>query len=408
MRFDLHLGKLRNGVRLLTIPLEGAESVVTMVLVKTGSRNETNEQLGISHVLEHMVFKGTKKYPTPLVLASTVDSLGAEFNAFTGKEYTGFYIKSAAEYLDQSLDVLAEMTLHPQLREADLEREKGVIIEEIRMYADQPRERVAEEFENLLFQGSNLGRLIIGSPETVRNVHSQDLKQYMDQWYRGENFLVMAVGKVNPPEVTKKIERLFSSAPKSQLKPYVDKGRFGSKKELRIQKKTEQTHFVVGVPGLSANDKRIAIEMVLSTILGGNMSSRLFVEVREKRGLAYYVGTTREHFYDVGYFAARAGVKKNQFEEALKVVKKEMFALADTLKNEEITRAKKYLLGKITLSLEDPMGVVRWFGGHLVRGLEIDQPDEYMAKIKAVQPEEVKKLAQELFQPANLRLAVIE
>ncbi len=407
MRFKLVKGELENKLRFLLVPMEETESVVAMVLVKTGSRNESNEKLGISHVLEHMVFKGTEKYPTPLSLATTVDSLGADFNAFTGKEYTGFYIRSASEYIDRSLDVLAEMVLRPKLRQEDLEREKGVIIEEIRMYADQPRERVGEEFENLLFQGSNLGRLIIGSPETVQGVSSSGLREYMEKWYRGGNFLVMVAGKIDLPQVKAKLEELFSPALKGELAPYVDEGKIGSQKELFIEKKTEQTHFVLGVPGLSAADKRLPVEMVLSTILGGNMSSRLFVEVREKRGLAYYVGTVTEHFYDTGYLAARAGVKKEKYAQALEVVRNEMLNLADSLKKEEVEKAKKYLLGKIVLSVEDPMGIIRWFGGRLVRGLEVDQPDVLREKIKTVQPEEVQELAKELFQPDKLYLAVI-
>ncbi len=408
MRFKLVKGKLENKLRFLLVPMEETESVVAMVLVKTGSRNEVNEQLGISHVLEHMVFKGTEKYPTPLSLATTVDSLGAEFNAFTGKEYTGFYIRSASEYIDKTLDILAEMVLRPQLRQKDLEREKGVIIEEIRMYADQPRERVGEEFENLLFQGSNLGRLIIGSPETVQGVGSSDLRNYMRKWYRGGNFLVMVAGKIDLSQVKVKLEEFFSPAPEGEIIPYTDKGKIGSQKELLIEKKTEQTHFVLGVPGLSAGDRRLPTEMVLSTVLGGNMSSRLFVEVREKRGLAYYVWAVTEHFYDTGYLAARAGVKKEKYTEALEVVRNEMLGLADSLREEEVERAKKYLLGKIVLSVEDPKGVIRWFGGRLVRGLEVDQPDVLRKKIKAVQPEEIKKLAKEFFQPDKMRLAVVK
>ncbi len=423
MKFEVKQNKLKNGVRVVEIPMKGVDSVMAMVMVRTGSRNETDEQLGISHVLEHMLFKGTEKYPTPKEVASAVDEMGAEFNAFTSKEYTAYYIRSASQYLNKSLEVLGEMIVRPRLEAEALEREKGVIIEEINMYEDQPRERAEEEFENLMFEGSNLGRLIIGSRETVRGATAKSLRKYKESWYRGENVMVIVAGKVSPSLATNSHQTAdgmtsqvygslpdlssFEELPEGRVKKFVDEVRYGERREKVIEKGTEQTHFVVGVPGLAFNDKRRYAEAVLKVILGGNMSSRLFVEVREKRGLAYYVGAIGEHFFDGGYLGARAGVRKDKYEEALKVVKEQMMRMKTEVSEEEVEKAKSYLAGKVVLGLENPGGVVRWFGKELILGDKAEQPEEFLQKIKKVGVEEVMGLARELFREEEMRVAVV-
>ncbi len=408
MRWEVIYEQLKNQIRVGVIPLQESEAVMTMILVKTGSRNEIDEKLGISHVLEHMVFKGTPTYPTPQALAAAVDSMGAEFNAFTSKEYTGYYIKAAAAYQSKALEILTEMMLSPLLKEDDLEREKGVIIQEIKMYQDQPREIAMEEFENLIFQGSNLGRLIIGNPKTVSGITVQDLVNYKNQWYKGANILILVAGKVKAEKVIDQVRSLWEKTKKGGLSKFVDKGSFGKEKEKIIDKKTQQTHFVVGVPGLSINDPRRYVEAVLRVALGGNMSSRLFVEVREKRGLAYYVGAVAEHYYDVGFIGARAGVKKDKFDEALKVVKDQMQQMSVNLSLEEVERAKKYLVGKIALSLEGPSGVVSWVSKRMVLGLPVEKPKEVIEKIESVNQDQVGSLAKELFETNNMYLVVVQ
>ncbi len=407
MKFEVKQSQLKNGVRVVEIPMEGVDSVMAMVMVRTGSRNETDEQLGISHVLEHMLFKGTEKYPTPKEVASAVDEMGAEFNAFTSKEYTAYYIRSASQYLNKSLEVLGEMIVRPRLEVEALEREKGVIIEEINMYEDQPRERAEEEFENLMFEGSNLGRLIIGSRETVRGVTAESLRKYKESWYRGENVMAVVAGKLKIKNEKLKIEEYFGGLENGKVREFVDEVRYGEHREKVIEKGTEQTHFVVGVPGLAFNDKRRYAEAVLKVILGGNMSSWLFVEVREKRGLAYYVGAIGEHFFDGGYLGARAGVRKDKYEEALKVVKEQMMRMKTEVSEEEVEKAKSYLAGKVVLGLENPGGVVRWFGKELILGDKAEQPEEFLQKIKKVGVEEVMGLARELFREEEMRVAVV-
>ncbi len=411
MQFDVSYTKLKNGVRVLTIPMPGVESVTAMILCKTGSRNETPKQAGISHVLEHMVFKGTKKYPSPMHIAEAVDSIGAEQNAFTSKEYTGYYITSAAKHLDLTFDIQAEMLTQPLLPQDDLTREREVIVEEINMYEDHPMERAAEEFENLIYHGSSMGRLIIGTKETVRATTSKDLRRYMSEWYYGGNILVVVAGKVGIRNeelgISRLIEEKFGGMRAGTIAPYTTAASYGPVEARHLKKKTEQAHFYIGVPGLSMTDKRRYALSIGQVILGGGMSSRLFNEIREKRGLAYYVKADMDCAYDAGYLAVRSGVKLEKLSEAMGVVKTEMLKLADTVTAKEVAKAKEYLLGKMTLSLEDSMGVAQFFGTRTLILDEIRQPSEVEAKIKGVTLGDVQSILSEIVSEAKMRSVVV-
>ncbi len=408
MQFDVSYSKLKNGIRVLTVPMPGVESVSAMILCKTGSRNETPDQAGISHVLEHMVFKGTKKYPSPMHIAETVDGIGAEQNAFTSKEYTGYYITSAAKHLALTLDVQAEMMTKPLIPQDDLTREREVIVEEINMYEDQPMRMAPELFENLMYAGSSMGSMIIGTKETVRATTSADLKKYMGQWYKGGNMLVVLAGKVDGAKnLNGLLEEKLGMMEAGPIAGYTTVATYGEAKAVHHLKKTEQAHFVMGVPGLSMADPRRYALSLGQVILGGGMSSRLFNEIREKRGLAYYVKADFDSGYDAGYFSVRAGVKLEKLGEAMKVVKEEILKLADTLTAKEITKAKEYLLGGMPLSLEDSMGVAQFFGMRALMFDEIRQPEDMAKKISETTIEEVKKVLSELVSEDKLRSVVV-
>jgi len=410
MQFDVTYTKLKNGVRVLTIPMAGIESVTAMILCKTGSRNETLKQAGISHVLEHMVFKGTKKYPTPMAIAEAVDSIGGEQNAFTSKEYTGYYITSAAKHLGLTLDIQSQMLTQPTLLQTDLDREREVIVEEINMYEDQPMAMAGELFEDLMFEGSSMGRQIIGTKETVRSTTSEDLRTYMGEWYVGGNILVVIAGKIGDGvehTVNRLIEDKFGIMDEGKIAPYATVATYGPVEARHRKKKTEQAHFYMGVPALSMTDPRRYGLSLGQVILGGGMSSRLFNEIREKRGLAYYVRAEIDSAYDAGYFAVRAGVKLEKLGEAMKVVKEEMFKLSGTITDKEVTKAKEYLLGRMPLSLEDSMGVAQFFGTRTLMLDQIRQPSEVEAKIKATSIDEVKKIVGELVSEDQLRSVVV-
>jgi len=412
MQFDVKYTKLKNGVRVLKIPIPATESVTAMVLCKTGSRNEKIEQSGISHVLEHMVFKGTAKYPTPMAIAEAVDSIGAEQNAFTSKEYTGYYITSSAKHLGLTLDIQSQMLTAPLLPQADLEREREVIVEEINMYEDQPMAMALEMFENLMYDGSSMGRLIIGTKETVRATSSENLRDYMTRWYRGGNMLVVVAGKLGENkqqenELSMMIEQKFGMIGTGPIDKYETEAKYGKPANLHIKKKTEQAHFVMGVPGLSINDPRRYAWQMGQIVLGGGMSSRLFNEIREKRGLAYYVRAMLDSNFDCGYLAVRAGVTLDKLSEAMKIVKEEMLKLADTITEAELVKAKEYVLGHMPLSLEGSMDVAQFYGMRALIMDEIRQPDEVKKEIEKLTLNEVKKVLNELIKEKLIRSVVL-
>jgi predicted Zn-dependent peptidase len=411
MRFEVNYFKLANGVRVLTVPMSGVESVTAMILCKTGSRNETAKQAGISHVLEHMVFKGTKKYPTPMAIAEAVDSIGAEQNAFTSKEYTGYYITSAAKHLGLTLDIQSQMLCVPTLPQDDLNREREVIVEEINMYEDQPMSKASEEFENLMYDGSSMGRMIIGTKETVRATTSEDLRKYMSRWYRGSNMLVVVAGKLGIRKeelgIGELLEEKFGGMERGNIDNYETMADYGEAEVRHFKKKTEQAHFYMGVPGLSITDpRRYALQMA-QVVLGGGMSSRLFNEIREKRGLAYYVKADLDMNFDCGYLGVRAGVKLEKLGEAMGVVKEEMLKLADTITGAELVKAKEYVLGHMPLSLEGSMDIAQFYGMRALVLDEIRHPDEVVQQVSKVTLDEVKKVVRDLVGEDKIRSVVV-
>lgn len=388
------------------MPMPGVESVTTLVMSKTGSRNEDEKEAGISHILEHMVLKASKKFPTQMMLASTIDSMGAEHNAFTGKEYTGYYITAAAMHLKKSLELLADVVTEPLLLEDNLKTEKGVIVEEYNMFQDLPMRRAPEEFENLLWEGSKMGRFIEGNPETIMGSSAQALRGYMNKWYKGGNLLLVVAGKVGK-ETKKLIEEYFSVVAKGEMLPYVEKTGFGKGLSKFVEKKTEQAHFVLGFPGIAMTDPRRYALSIAQVVLGGPMSSRLFDEIREKRGLAYYVRAEDEQAADTGYFAVRAGVKLDKLTEAMEVVKHEFYRLADTFTERELKLGKDYILGKLPLSLESSMDVAQFLGFRALILDEIRQPVEAVNKITKVTLEDVKQVVADLVIEKEMRQVVV-
>lgn len=405
MKFDTKYYKLKNGVRVLEIPMAGVESLAALVLVRTGSRNEEESQAGISHVLEHMLFKGSRKYPTPLSVASAVDSLGAQYNAYTGKEYTGYYIHADSRHRDKALEILGEMVVRPLLLSAELKREQGVIVEEINMYEDQPMERAEEEVENLLYQGSDLGRLIIGTKKTVRNTSTETVRAYKDKWYRGGNVLVVLAGKTKG--AGKLLEDNFGDLPKGEMSNFVSQGRYGEERQNHLKKETEQAHFALGWPGYSLVQAERYPAKVMSVILGGTMSSRLFTEVREKRGLAYYVRASHDPLYDVGQFVIRAGVRLEKLGEAIKVVKDQTLNLATTVTEDELKLAKDNIRGRMVLALTDPMDVAQYYGHRTLATDDVLPIEKIMQSLEEVTLESVRQAAKELLTEGEMRSVVV-
>jgi predicted Zn-dependent peptidase len=411
--------QLKSGLTVVRLPMPSTESVTVLALANTGSRYETPELQGIAHFLEHMVFKGTAKYATPQILAATVDGVGADFNAFTSKEYTGYYVHAAAQHFGLALDVVSDMLLTPKLAQTDIDREKGVIVEELNMYVDSPQRHIDNVFDQLMFGDPGLGHDIVGTPETIRSFTSADFSRFLHHWYGLNNLVLVVAGDatvVNSESFLSQVETAFGKQPSTERSAAKEVSRhlppkvIGETKLKVVYRKTQQAHFVLGWPGLNRSHPDRYALAVLSTILGGNMSSRLFTEVREKRGLCYYVHSSEEYFHDVGVFGGAAGVDPGRIEEAIHVTIGEFLDLANgkqPVTEQELQRAKDYWMGKTVLGLEDSESVAQYFGlRQLLRG-KIETVAETMAKIKAVNLDDLHRIAKQIIKLDQLRFAVI-
>ncbi len=409
---------LPSGLTVIRVPMPAVESVTVLALVNVGSRYEEPRLWGISHFLEHMVFKGTEKYPDAQSLACAVDAIGAKFNAFTSKEYTGYYVKSSSKGMELALDVVSDMLLTPQLRQDDIDREKGVIVEEINMYADMPSSHIATLFEQMVYPEKTLGHDIIGKKETVTSFTTADFQNHLHNWYGRGNIVLIISGDervLKQESLLVKVDQLFQKGDATQrlsnkAADHLATAELNDQRLLVERRTTEQAHFVLGYPALKRSDERRPALSLLNVILGGNMSSRLFTEVREKRGLCYYVHSEADFYHDMGLFGASAGVDPKRVEEAITVTLAEFAALADGSKPVtavELQRAKDYITGKFVLDLEDSESVAQYFGMKQLLLGEIETPDELLKKYLAVTLEEVNALAKEIIVKEKLRFAII-
>ncbi|MBI2007307.1 MAG: insulinase family protein [Candidatus Blackburnbacteria bacterium] len=409
---------LNNGLRIITVPMPSMESAAVEVFVGAGTRDEKKEVNGLAHFLEHMVFKGTKKYPSAHAISSAVDAIGAEINAHTGKEATAFYIKAWEKHLGLAFDILSEFIKHPLLKKEEIEREKGVIKEEIAMYEDLPMRKAPSVFEELLYGPSSLGWEILGSRETVSNIGRDDFVDFRRRFYSPRNMILTVAGRFDKGRVLGMAKEAFGElrdkankdSDNSNNNKDNNERNSSGKPELKVvNKKTEQAHIVLGVRGNPLGHPDRYKETVLSTVLGGGMSSRLWTQIRERRGLAYYVQTYIDHYTDNGYLATRAGVKLDKVEEAVKVTLEE-YQKTKKLKNiskAELEKAKEYLKGKLALGLEDTHAVAEFFGEQELFEKEVKTPEEIMSEIDRVTVEGVLEVASKFFQKNRLNLAIV-
>lgn len=407
MRFKTQI--LSNGLTVVKVPSSDAESVVVDFFVKTGSRSERPEESGISHFLEHFLFKGTKKYPSALAISELVDSIGGEMNANTGKEHTQFFIKASSQYLTLVFEVLTDMLSNPLLDARELEREKGVIVEEINMYKDTPTAEIHNVLESTMWPGHALGRDIAGSKETVAKFNRQMFRDYMHRHYQMPNMILGVSGKFDDEVLERLIKKYWSRAPRREFGGWEKVGGKQTAPRVKVDyKKTEQAHLALGFKGLSYEDPRNYPLMVLSAILGGGMSSRLFIEVRERRGLAYYVRAGAGNYQDTGAFVIGSGVKVDKIEEALLVIANELrCAKKDKVPPKELLKAKEYLKGRTTLALEDNQARLDWYLEEKAFHRKVLTPREVFRAIDKVSAFDIKKIASEILNRNNATLAVI-
>lgn len=403
---------LSNGLRLLIIPMPHLASATVTVWSAVGSRYESRTDSGISHFFEHLAFKGGRRYSSAKAVSEAVDSFGGEFNASTGKENTNFYIKARIDHLDRAFDVLSDIVLSPLLKPVDIKREKGVIKAEIDMYEDTPIRKIDDVYENLVFKGSHLGRDIIGTKQTVDSLIQADFRRHLKNFYHPANMLITVAGGIRRGSVLKLAEQYFGQLPHApKIKPSSFKSAQQKPQSITKYKKTDQVHLMLGYLGDRLGHPDRYAEAVLASVLGGCMSSRLFAEVREKRGLAYAVKTYTDHYRDTGHFTTYAGVAPVKAAKAISVILKEyqkMTSLKDChVSNKELKKAKEYLKGRLALSLEDTSTVDGIFGyEELLLGKPFSLRSYYQG-IDQVTLADLVRVARRLFQPRRLNLALI-
>ena len=397
-------------MNVVIVPLTSVESVTTMVMVGAGSRYENRNNNGVSHFLEHMAFKGTKKRPTAIEIASLVDGAGAESNAFTGKEYTGYYIKSAAHRVELSFDILSDMLANLSLDPKEIEKEKGVIIEEINLYEDTPPRKISDVYEALLYGDTPMGWDIAGRKEVIRGTTRNDFISYMKKLYSASNMIVVVAGKVKVDETQKLIEKYFGGHPTFTTEGH--KAVIEGQKDPAVKihhKKTDQAHFAIGVRTVGITDEKNKYPLtILAAILGGGMSSRLFHEVREKRGLAYYVRTGSENYMDAGHLTTYVGADPKRIDDAIKVVVEEYKKVQKKgeITEKELAKAKEFVKGHFVLELEDTRAVAVFYGSSWILEKELENPSEVISKVDRVKLSDVIRVAKE-FLSGPLNLAII-
>jgi len=399
---------LANGLRVVTAPMPQAKSVACFVMLAAGSRYETKDTNGIAHFAEHMFFKGTEKRPTAREIAGEIDSIGGEFNAFTGKEYTGYYVKCAAEHRDVALDVLIDMLRNSKFDPEEIEREKGVIVEEMNMYYDTPRDYVDGVYDELLYDDTPLGWDIIGRKETVRAAKRETFIDYLEQWYRAPRMVAGLAGNLGEGLIPRLEELLGDVQNGATGEPPPAEWHQEAPRVKLHTKQSDQAHIRVGVHSYPIiHPDRYALGL-LATVLGGGMSSRLFTEVRERRGLAYYIYGHQQGYTDTGTLFAQGGVDIQRIDDAVSTVVGEFSRMAaEPIEADELEKARNFAKGRLVLSLEDPKGMILFGLRNEVLEGTLREPDEVLAALDAVTIEDVQRVAQDIIREDRLNFALI-
>lgn len=400
--------KLASGLPILIAPTSGTAAVTVLVFAGAGSRYEVQGNRGISHFLEHMFFKGGKKYTNSAAVSMAIDGVGGDFNAFTGKEYAGYYVKVDSTHTELACDVLGDMLLNATFPQEEIEKERGVIIEEYRMYQDTPMYQAGWDFETLVYGDQPLGWDTIGTEEVIRGVNQKDFAEHKADLYTPDNLVVTFAGNITKEKAMELAEKHFGQIGGNKKTSFAAVKPHAGKRVALTNKQTEQAHLVLGVEAVSAVDDDYFAQKILSVILGGSMSSRMFLRIREARGLCYYISTSTDNYLDTGLLSTRAGVDQTRLHEAISAIRTEYDLMAkDGISEAELKLAKDFLKGKITLSMEDSEERAHFFGKQALMYKKTRDLPEYFEEIAKVSKGQVNSLAARLLQPDRLRLVVI-
>ena len=400
---------LDNGLRIILVPQEQSLAVTVLVLVEAGSKYETKEINGLSHFLEHMCFKGTEKRPRSIDIASELAGIGAISNAFTSLEYTGYFAKSDPRHLHTILDVISDVYLNPTFDPKEIDKERGVIIEERNMIIDTPMRYIGDLWLNLLYGDEPAGLDVIGTKENIQRLNRDDFIQYREKHYLSNSTVVVVAGKFDEEDAVHKIKESFSGVRDDRKTQKVKTIENQTKPEILLKsKETDQTHLILGVRAFDVFDERKYALEVLSDILGGGMSSRLFQKIRDGMGAAYYVFASDDLFSDHGYLAVQAGVPEAKIDSVIHAILHEMRKIVnESVSDKELARAKEHLVGTLMLGLETSSALAGFYGDQEIIEKKIAAPEEYEKKIRAVTTEEIQSVARDIFQNNKLNLAVI-
>ncbi len=400
---------LKNGLRFITVPMKDNPTVTVLVLVEAGSKYEDKEVNGISHFLEHMCFKGTTKRPKAIDISKELDALGSQYNAFTSNEYTGYYAKSDARHFAQLLDIVSDVYLNSTFPDAEMQKEKGVIIEEINMYEDMPHRHVQDLMMKLLYGDQPAGWNVAGEKKNILEMKRDDFVSYKQKHYLPEATVIVVAGHVTEAQVEKEVKKIFDDVKNGKKVNKLKVKETQKKPQVLVKfKKTDQTHFVLGVRTYDLFHKDNVVLSVLAGVLGGGMSSRLFQKLREEMGVGYYVRAYNDAYTDHGFLQISAGVDNKRIIEVLSAVLDECVRLKNFIVQEdELEKVKECLIGNMKLSLESTDDIANFYGGQELFKREIQNAEEKAQEIRKVTAQQIQNLAKNIFKDSNLNLALI-
>jgi predicted Zn-dependent peptidase len=399
----------KNGLRVLTVPMQGTQTAAVIIMVGVGSRFENEKEAGLSHFIEHMMFKGTEKRPNTKIISEELDAIGGEYNAFTAKDKTAYYAKVDSKHFATAVDVMCDIYLNSKIEQVEIDRERGTILQELSMYEDNPQRSVGDEFEKLLYKKDPMGRDVIGYAKTIKKVQRQDFLDYIKRFYHAGDTVVCVAGKFDEKKVLAQLAKHFEKFPKKGKKSLKKVEEKQVRPELHIKfKKTDQTHLICGVRAYHQNHKDRYALGLMAVILGGNMSSRMFLEIRERLGLAYFVHTSVDTYQDCGYLATQAGVEHGNLKKTVKEMLKQYKLIAEEVVDEkELQKAKDYIKGKAVMGFEASDDVAMFFIDQEMHKESILTPEQVFEKIDKVTTKDIQRVAKDIFQNKKLNLAIV-
>jgi predicted Zn-dependent peptidase len=399
---------LSNGIRVIAHPMAGRKSVALGIWIKAGGRYEHRKVKGVSHYLEHLLFKGSNRFSCHDI-KELIEGVGGSLNGFTSEELTCYLVKLPGIHLKRALDILADMVVNPRLAVSDIERERTVILEEIKMYKDQPQSYVYELLDELLWPAQPLGLSVLGTDESVKGITREVLADYHRSRYVPSSIVISAAGAVEYSSFLHQVRNIFSSSGGGSPETFVPVRECQVKPQVKIfSKETEQTHLALGFHAFRKDHPLRHALSIMHIVLGANMSSRLFNELREKRGLAYEIGTALKRFHDTGAFVVHAGIDNRKVEEALDLIVKELSRIKHTLiTQDEFRRAKEFYLGQMMLALEDTLDNMLWIGESVASLDKVYTLEEIVRQVRRLTRRHVREAAQRIFRDARLNLALI-